>query len=92
MLDARGDSFEEEGMIADVSEPDRIADVFGDDLWILSGEFYCHHVVPIPSFARKVLCWITCCDLRCVGRRVILSGHEHFLEVFFKGQQITWLC
>ena len=58
LLDARGDSFQEEGGIADVVEPDRVTDVIL--LALMSGLclviFFRHHVVPTPSDARKVLC------------------------------------
>ena len=49
LLDARGDSFQEEGGIADVVEPDRVTDVML--LALISGLclvifFFRHHVVP----------------------------------------------
>ena len=57
LLDASCDSSQEEGGIADVSEPDRVVVVIGDDFWTLFGEFIVSfHVVPTPSHARKVLC------------------------------------
>ena len=52
LLDARGDSSQEEGGIADVSEPDRVAVVIGGDLWILSGKF----IISPPRCAPSKSC------------------------------------
>ena len=65
LLDARGDSFQEEGGIADVVESDRVTDVML--LALISGlclvVFFATTLWLIPSDARKVLCWIICCGL-----------------------------
>ena len=58
LLDARGDSFQEEGGIADVVEPDRVTD--GMLLALISGlclvVFFATTLWLIPSDERKVLC------------------------------------
>ena len=72
LLDARGDSSEEEGGIAGASKPDRVVVVTGDSGICLVNVFHRHHVVFTPSHARKGLCWITCCSPRCAVRRTTL--------------------
>ena len=44
---AKGDSLQEEGSVADISEADREAVDAKEDVWSMSGDFtYRHHVVP----------------------------------------------
>ena len=83
LLDARCDSSEEEGGIAGASEPDRVVVVTGDSGICLVNVFHRHHVVPTPSHARKVLCWITCCSLRCAVRRATLFLVFSILGIVF---------
>ena len=83
LLDAKCDSSEEEGGIAGASEPDRVVVVTGDSGICLVNVFHRHHVVPTPSHARKVLCWITCCSLRCAVRRATLFLVFSMLGIVF---------
>ena len=83
LLDARCDSSEEEVGIAGASEPDRVVVVTGDSGICLLNVFHRHHVVPTPSHARKVLCWITCCSLRCAVRRATLFLVFSILGIVF---------
>ena len=83
LLDARCDSSEEEVGIAGASEPDRVVVVTGDSGICLVNVFHRHHVVPTPSHARKVLCWITCCSLRCAVRRTTLFLVFSILGIVF---------
>ena len=56
MLDASCDSSQEEGGIADVSEPDRVVVVIGDDFWTLFGELLCHSTLCPLQVMRAKFC------------------------------------
>ena len=84
LLDASCDSSQEKGGIADVSEPDRVVVVIGDDFWTLFGEFIVSfHVVPYSkscaqSFVLNHMLWSKVRRASCNS----FSGFQHFWKCF----------